>query len=267
MLDAGGPPASAREAGAGQRDARPARRVARTSLINAAHQSSSSTSRSGAPPIRPPSTGRGTVTSLVAGLYSAFGCSRRSRSCPESGRSTGAIRMLFPATATSVTPTPGTAAGTRPPPAGSPPARGAAVPVGQLLPDRRATSAAERPRRSGGRRPAAAARPGCSRAGCSRRPAVRPGPRPAPPRLARRPARPRPPLNAVTASPTSRMYRSNPTPAMCPLCSAPRIDPRRGSPGPSSPPPCPAPRSEFCAMVASRSCAVSVSGFSPGYRK
>jgi hypothetical protein len=42
--------------------------AASTSPISDAHQSSSATSRSGAPPIRPPSTGRGTVTSFAAGL-------------------------------------------------------------------------------------------------------------------------------------------------------------------------------------------------------
>ena len=44
-----------------------------TSLISFVHQSSRAVSRRAAPPMRPPSTGRGTVTTRDAGLYCARG--------------------------------------------------------------------------------------------------------------------------------------------------------------------------------------------------
>ena len=43
------------------------------SLISLVHQSSRAVSRRAAPPMRPPSTGRGTVTTRAAGLYCARG--------------------------------------------------------------------------------------------------------------------------------------------------------------------------------------------------
>ena len=89
-----------------------------------------------------------------------------------------------------------------------------AVAVGQLRREPATSLRRGPPRPAGGRPPAAAARPACSRAADARRPAGRSGPRRAPPSRLAAALRPR-------ASPTSRTYRSKPTPAMCPDCSPP----------------------------------------------
>ena len=71
-------------------------------------------------------------------------------------------------------------------------------------------------------------------------------------------------VNSATASPTIRTYRSKPTPSMCPDCSPPSRFPAPRISRSFIATHMPAPSSVCWAMVASRSCAVSVSGFSAG---
>ena len=72
-----------------------------TSRSNVASQSSSSLSRSAAPPSRPLSRGLGTWIIFAAGRYWDLGCRRLSRICAESGRSTGPMRIPVPVEETS----------------------------------------------------------------------------------------------------------------------------------------------------------------------
>ena len=68
----------------------------------------------------------------------------------------------------------------------------------------------------------------------------------------------------LTACSSSREYRSKPTAAIWPLCSAPSRLPAPRISRSFIATAMPDPRSVFAAIVASRSCAVSVSGFSGG---
>ncbi len=248
-----------------------------TASISCSHQASRSVSRSGGAPSdtvcpvparvlpdpgRVPGTAFGTGTSIVrtAGLSTVRGYSRCTRTCLESGSSTGENRMWLPCWVMSVSP-----------------ARRART-RSRATASRLSTWAGIGPYRSvSSSRTATMSAVGVDRRdpGVGLQPQPLPGHvvvrdvrvdrqldpdlgalAPGPPRAA-----PGPPRRSSSRTGRSRPRRRARTARRRAGC------PRRGSPGPSAR--CACPRRSRCAaaMVASRSCAVSVSGFSGGYRK